>query len=93
MTGPRVVNKKREGLPFDAVYIGRGTDWGNHYRVGVHGTRDQVIELYRQWLWASPELIRKAQRELRGLDLVCNCKPKACHGDVLLEVANMDPLI
>jgi hypothetical protein len=28
--------------------------------------------------------------ELRGLDLVCWCAPKACHGDVLLKLAN-DP--
>ena len=26
--------------------------------------------------------------ELRGKDLVCWCAPEACHGDVLLELAN-----
>jgi len=26
--------------------------------------------------------------ELRGLDLVCWCKPYACHGDLLLGLAN-----
>jgi len=26
--------------------------------------------------------------ELRGQDLVCWCAPEACHGDILLELAN-----
>ena len=26
--------------------------------------------------------------ELRGRNLVCFCAPAACHGDVLLELAN-----
>ncbi len=37
-----------------------------------------------------PRWIRAHVSELRGLDLVCpgNCKPKACHADILLELAN-----
>jgi hypothetical protein len=32
-----------------------------------------------------------ALRELRGKDLVCWCAPDACHGDVLLVLANARP--
>lgn len=92
MTGPRVLNKKRHGVPFDAVYVGRTSRWGNSYRVGVHGNRDQVIALHRKDIMDLPDW-GEIQRELRGKDLVCNCAPKPCHADVLLEVANMDPLI
>jgi Domain of unknown function (DUF4326) len=34
-----------------------------------------------------PELMN-ALDELRGRDLVCWCAPLACHGDVLIELAN-----
>jgi len=39
-------------------------------------------------LLASPDKVAAAKRELRGKDLVCFCAPNACHGDVLIEVAN-----
>jgi hypothetical protein len=35
-----------------------------------------------------PDIKDAARIELRGLDLVCWCAPEACHGDVLLEIAN-----
>jgi hypothetical protein len=37
-----------------------------------------------------PRWVRAHVQELRGLDLVCpgNCKPRPCHADVLIELAN-----
>jgi hypothetical protein len=37
-----------------------------------------------------PRWVREHVAELRGLDLVCpgNCKPRPCHADLLLELAN-----
>lgn len=87
MGKPRVVHCRRER--FD-VYIGRPSIYGNPFRIGVDGTRDQVIALYRQHLFGKPALIAMIKRELRGKVLGCYCKPRACHGDVLLEVANAD---
>jgi hypothetical protein len=58
--------------------------------IGEHGTRDEVILKYKEWLNESPELIELAKRELVGKDLVCFCAPRACHGDVLIAVANGD---
>lgn len=74
--------------PHNSVYIGRPTKWGNPFKIGVHGNREQVIEQYRQYLAAQPALVEAAKQELRGKDLLCWCAPHACHGDVLLEVAN-----
>lgn len=90
---PRVVNKKREGIPYDAVYVGRPSEWGNPFRIGVHGDRDQVIVLHRKWVLSDPNRWAAIRRELRGKDLVCNCAPKPCHADILLWIANLDPLV
>ena len=77
-----VVN--RHYKTFD-VYIGRGTKWGNPYYIGKDGTRAQVIEKYKQHVLNSGELLL-ALPELYGKVLGCSCKPKACHGDVLIEL-------
>ena len=34
----------------DYVPIGRGTLWGNPYKIGRHGTREQVIDRYRTYI-------------------------------------------
>lgn len=86
---PKVLNKHHlpdKQVPPDAVYIGRGSKWGNPFAIGRDGTRAQVIQKYRHHL--TEEMKLEARRELRGKDLVCFCSPQACHGDVLLEVAN-----
>ena len=80
----RVVNWKRR--PCD-VYIGRPSIWGNPYSIGRHGTREEVIALYKRYLAKRPDLIQRAREELRGKTLGCWCSPKACHGDVLARVA------
>ena len=74
----------REPKEPNDVYIGRGSKWGNPYRIGVHGSRDEVIAKYRDYL-ESNEHLKRSLPELRDKNLVCYCKPKACHGDVLLE--------
>lgn len=83
----RVVHCKKERYD---VYIGRPSQWGNPYVIGRDGTREQVIEQYRQYLFNSPALI-KALPSLRGKRLGCWCHPQACHGDVLAELANALP--
>lgn len=83
---PKVHNKRAGTAPADAVYIGRPGPWGNPFVIGKDGSREQVIEKYRTSL--TPELIDRARRELKGRDLICWCAPAACHGDVLIEIAN-----
>lgn len=85
---PVVLNHHKTGFVSDAVYIGRPSKWGNPFLIDVHGSRKVVIRMYREWLLAQPELVVAAKKELAGKDLLCWCSPKACHGDVLLEIAN-----
>lgn len=86
---PKVWNRDLDqGAPPDAVYIGRGTPWGNPFIIGPNGTRDEVISQYKFWLQNQPALVERIKRDLKGKDLLCHCKPFACHGDLLLEIAN-----
>ena len=83
----RVLNKHHAGVPAGAVYIGRGSKWGNPFRIGPDGDRAAVIVKYERWLADQHQLLR-ALDELRGCDLVCFCAPRPCHGDLLLRLAN-----
>lgn len=80
---PKVYNIKRN-YPAGATYVGRPSKWGNPFVQGRDGTREEVIEKFRQWILASG----KDVWELRGQDLVCFCYPLPCHADVLIELAN-----
>lgn len=82
---PKVHNKHHNTAPADAVYVGRGSQWGNPYVIGKHGDRARVIELYEKFVL--PHLDVSA---LKGKHLVCFCKPAACHGDLLLRKANAE---
>ena len=81
---------KDNGIPYGAIYIGRGSPWGNPYVIGKDGDRAEVIEKYRVWAyqkWVEDQGYGVDWLEpLRGKDLVCFCAPLACHGDVLLEL-------
>lgn len=81
----KVLNKRDSA---DGVYIGRPSKFGNPFVIGRHGSRDQVIEQYEKWLRSQPALVAAAKRELKGKSLVCWCAPMACHGDVLMRIAN-----
>ena len=69
------------------VYIGRPSQWGNPFVIGKDGTREQVIQKYRNWFMTQPSLLA-ALPELTGRTLGCWCAPAACHGDVLAELAD-----
>lgn len=77
-----VVNISRSAYD---VYIGRPSIWGNPYAIGKDGTRMQVIRKYREYILSKPELL-EALPTLVGKRLGCYCTPKACHGDVLVEL-------
>ena len=81
------------------VYIGRkgivfvgaqrfpkdNSPWANPFKVGRHGTREDVLEKYKKYITSNPELMARLP-ELRGKTLGCWCKPEKCHGDILLEL-------
>lgn len=77
-----VVNVKHDSCD---VYVGRGTFWGNPFNTGPVALR---IENYRRMLESDEQMMDKARSELAGKVLGCHCAPKACHADVLAEVAN-----
>lgn len=78
----KVVNINKSG---HQVYIGRASRWGNPYRIGRDGTRMEVILKYKQYLLSNKELMDSIM-ELDGKVLGCHCKPKPCHGDIIVEV-------
>lgn len=80
----KVVNIRGD-VPYD-IYIGRPSKWGNPFKIGVHGDRKHVVEMYRGWIWTQPHLTQDIP-SLVGKTLGCHCKPLLCHGDVLVELA------
>jgi hypothetical protein len=90
-----VVNRHKE--EFD-VYIGRGTPWGNPFK-GL--PRGESIRKHREWLENPERILMQLDGctydnhwvinnidKLRGKRIGCSCKPKSCHGDILMELAN-----
>jgi hypothetical protein len=82
-----VHNKYKNTAPPGSVYIGRPSKFGNPFVIGKDGTRPEVIAKFEAYILSNPELM-DALKELRGKDLVCYCAPQACHGDVLMRLAN-----
>ena len=79
------------------VYIGRwnrdiqiSSKWANPFAIGRNGTREEVITKYREYILSKPELLKLIPIELKDKILGCWCKPLACHGDVLAEIADAD---
>ena len=80
-----VVNKYKEDYD---VYIGRGSKWGNPFVIGRDGDRYEVVEKYKQYLKKqikNGEVTKTDLQSLAGKRLGCFCKPKKCHGDVLVK--------
>ena len=74
----------------DIVRIDRGSKWGNPFRIGPDGTREVVIENYRQHLYNRLQTGELSVQSLASLDsktLACWCVPKNCHGHVLAKAA------
>jgi hypothetical protein len=79
----------------DYVYVGRPGKgmkgkWGNPWTLRAESDRARAVEDYEAHMRArlanEPGLAEDV-RGLRGKTLVCFCKPKACHGDVLEKLA------
>ncbi len=73
--------------PFD-TYIGRGSRWGNPYRISPTMDRAEVIKRYRAHLWWQIQTGAVTLDDLLALEgqvLGCYCKPADCHGDVIVK--------
>lgn len=89
----KVVHIKRD--PHD-VYIGRGSVWGNPFKIGTHGTRAEVLRKYKEYLLRGEgrHLLHRIG-ELEGKTLGCFCAEAGgfttddetvCHGQLLLQL-------
>lgn len=101
-TRPKRIQRRRSkgwSAPKRAVYVGRGSRYGNLYKIGdPHPDkpgnppmdRGDVVALYwLRWSQASEEGLAQLRLELGDRDLMCWCREdQACHADVLLELAN-----
>lgn len=89
----RVVNLYREAYD---VYIGRpgkgmAGPWGNPFPVPRGASPDASLIQYEQYLRnkvATDPQFRKDLLALQGKVLGCFCKPKPCHGDIMIQVIN-----
>ena len=80
-----VINRRVEQ---EDIYIGRGSIWGNKFIIGIDGSRKEVIAQYKADLWKrikAGEITTAMLKNLHGKKLGCYCKPKNCHGDILVQ--------
>jgi len=91
----KVVNCKTD---ICSLYIGRPSKWGNPYThikdkktkaEFIANTREEALFKYREWIeFGDGNYLLKDLHELVGKTLGCWCKPKSCHGDILIELVN-----
>ena len=87
-----------KGQPCD-LYIGRMAKshlhFGNPFKVGEHGTREECVGMYEEWLrglsFQTVEPKRRSWilsvlRQLEGKALGCFCAPLVCHGHILIKL-------
>lgn len=84
----RIQRKRTKGwkMPRNTVYVGRGSKWGNPYKVGTCLIPDNqaAVDAFKANLPLKLECL-----ELKGKNLACWCKLNdPCHADILLEEAN-----
>lgn len=86
MKSPIVVNVYKS--EYD-IYIGRksefgDTTWGNPFgdpKMPLH----EKLERYEEYIIKTPHLYNNLDK-LAGCRLGCHCKPKPCHGDILVKL-------
>ena len=79
----------RESDEWD-LRIHRPHRFGNPFIIGKDGTRDEVIAKHREWIQKQPQLMKDVGN-LKGKVLGCMCgaPKKRCHGETLLELAEL----
>ena len=92
-----VVNILRE--PCD-IEICRPGKWGNPFThikdkktlaKYIVDSVEEALNRYREYILTTPELYESLD-ELSGKKLGCFCKPKPCHGDILIELLSQKKL-
>jgi len=103
---PKYNNLKEWMEDENNIYIGRGgvvfidkkrfptqsSQFANPYKIGKDGTRDEVINKYKNYIKNKVEeddLFKNELMRLKGKNLGCWCYPEMCHGNVLLELIEL----
>ncbi|MCW2957161.1 MAG: hypothetical protein JWO69_2030 [Thermoleophilia bacterium] len=96
---PRRVRRQRTKgwtKPEGAVYVGRGSEWGNPWKIGDPSPwgdqapmdARQAVDTFAYGV-CTPHGRRRVAAALAGRDLMCWCPlDRPCHADVLLALAN-----
>ena len=95
--GHMVLNRKDIGVPEGAIYIGRGSKWGNQWSHLPNSsarhkvwTREEAVVCHRRDLLHRVKTGVISISELAQLAdkvLVCYCSPELCHGHTLAAAA------
>lgn len=94
MTSEIVILNMRKTGQLRGFRIDRKSPLGNPFVIGVHGTREQVIQQYETWIpWAIAnvlavsqeyeKLVEQVERTEGRFELACWCDPLPCHAHVL----------
>ena len=96
MQEPLIEIKNKRNYRGLGVYVGRPNPLGNPFQIGVHGTRDEVVDKYELWLrealdsdGAVAEMFSHLFDCLvhdGDLTLICWCAPERCHADVIAKL-------
>lgn len=97
-----VVNKYKHSPTENDVYIGRGSVLGNPFTSiqdrqtkaeFICESREESVEMFRDYLFR--KIAEKDKKicdvlnriyKMPEVNLVCFCKPKSCHGDIIREI-------
>lgn len=79
----KVVNLRKDKYTH---YIGRGSLFGNPYKIGRDGNRKEVIKKYEIWARNSQNIKIMIGRLPENAILGCFCKPLKCHGDIIIQI-------
>jgi hypothetical protein len=91
----KIVNLKYEKCE---IYCGRGTSFGNKFRIGVDGTRDEVCDKYEEYFnkrIANDPKFKAIVLKLKGKICGCWCKMPneevRCHLDTIKNFIDNQP--
>ena len=66
-------------------YIGRPSKFGNPLKMNNESEREKVVSQFREYAYSNQWILDNINM-LTGKEIGCYCAPKACHGDVLVEI-------
>lgn len=91
MEDPNNVYIGRAGIVFidKQRFPKKSSNFSNPYKIGKDGTREEVIEKYKNYITQKLKenvLLQEELFKMKGKNLGCWCAPEPCHGNVLLDL-------